>query len=206
MRLEPLGDSAYILRDLPLPAYEIAEWLNADPPEGLIEAVASYDTVGLYTDGRELELPAVPARLDCPGKQHVIPTCYELGDDIEEVCEKLKITVNEFVELHAGRVYRCYAIGFCPGFPYLGYLPDELSGIPRRPSPRTLVEPGSVAITGNQTGVYPLARPGGWAIVGRTPLCLVNVEERYFPITAGDEVRFVPIGREEFERRLGERL
>ncbi|HSI73469.1 MAG TPA: carboxyltransferase domain-containing protein [Fimbriimonas sp.] len=206
MRIEPLGDSAYILSDLPLPAYEVADWLNTNPTEGMIEAVASYETVGIYTDGRELIVPPLEMAPSGDPKLHVIPTCYELGEDTDQVCSTLRLTADELIKAHGDQSYRCYAIGFCPGFPYLGYLPASLQGIPRRPNPRIRVEPGSVAITGNQTAIYPLPGPGGWALIGRTPLCLVDVEERYFPIAAGDKVRFVAIGKEEYERRLGERL
>ena len=96
--------------------------------------------------------------------------------------------------------------GFCPGFPYLGYLPDELCGVPRLASPRVRVEPGSVGLTGRQTGLYPLARPGGWNLIGRTPLTVVDVAAGYFPIRPGDRVRFRPVARAEYNTLAGERL
>ncbi len=88
-------------------------------------------------------------------KVHLIPVCYELGEDIQEVADQLALTTKEVVQLHISEAYRCYAVGFCPGFPYLGYLPDRLSGISRRSAPRVRIAPGSVAITGRQTGIYP---------------------------------------------------
>src|SRR5207248_2091760 len=102
--------------------------------------------------------------------------------------------------------YVTYAIGFCPGFPYLGYLPERLCGVSRLESPRLRVEPGSVGLTGRQTGIYTEARPGGWSLIGRTPLTLVGVESSYFPLRTGDRARFVRIDELEFERRRGERL
>ena len=99
-----------------------------------------------------------------------------------------------------------YAIGFVPGFPYLGYLPAELCGVGRLPSPRLRVEPGSVGLTGKQTGIYPLPRPGGWNILGRTPLTLVDVADGYFPLRVGDRVRFSRIDEAEYHRREGERI
>src|SRR5205085_9461144 len=99
-----------------------------------------------------------------------------------------------------------YAIGFCPGFPYLGYLAPELCGVPRLPSPRPRVEPGSVGLTGRQTGLYPLVRPGGWNLIGRTPLELVHLADGYFPLHTGDRVRFRPITADEFDRLCGRRL
>ncbi len=206
-----MGDCAYILHDLPLPAYILAEALSANPPDGLIEAVASYETVGLYVDPVLFDIDALEPASFVPSKQtptkvHKIPVCYELGPDLHEVCAQLDLSLEQVAERHSAQTYRCFAVGFCPGFAYLGYLPPELAGVPRRASPRTVVEAGSVAITGNQTAVYPLERPGGWALIGKTPLCLVNVEEHYFPITAGDEVRFHAIGAIEYEARLGGRL
>lgn len=113
---------------------------------------------------------------------------------------------ESLIEIHSSRTYRCYAIGFCPGFPYLGYLDDRIARLPRRSSPRIRVEPGSVAITGRQTGIYPLERPGGWWLIGQTPLTLVDEESGYFPIESGDEVRFSAIGVDEFARLRGARL
>jgi inhibitor of KinA len=99
-----------------------------------------------------------------------------------------------------------YAIGFCPGFPYLGYLPEPLVGVPRLASPRLKVEAGSVGLTGRQTGIYTEERPGGWNIVGRTPLELVNVADGYFPLETGDQIEFRPIGHSEYERLRGKRI
>jgi KipI family sensor histidine kinase inhibitor len=210
MKTEPLGDSALILRDLSLPAYQFAEAIrNAEIP-GVIEALASYETVGVYFDPEVFEQTALE-RIEVSGSavagdMHEIPVCYDLGEDLRAVADRLGLKTYEVVGLHTLQAYKCYAVGFCPGFGYLGDLPKELRGIPRRDAPRVRVVPGSVAITGKQTAVYPLERPGGWAILGRTPLCLVNVEDAYFPIKAGDEVRFVSIGLDEFEARKGERL
>lgn len=215
MRIEPLGDRAFILRDLDAPAYEIASRLNSKPPPGVVEAVASYDTVGVYvqdgfnqtqldlsdwTDLRsEREIREEPNR-------HLIPVCYDLGEDLGETAKSLGIDAPELVKAHGSVAYTCYAVGFCPGFAYLGHLPESIRGVPRRPSPRARVEPGTVGITGSQTGVYPLPRPGGWALIGRTPLTLVDIADGYFPIQAGDTVQFIPIDPSEFAARRGERL
>src|SRR5205823_7967395 len=94
---------------------------------------------------------------------------------------------------HAGRDYDVFAVGFQPGFPYAGYLPDALSGLSRRDVPRVRVPAGSVAIAGRQTGVYPAESPGGWHLLGRTPLRIVDLERGHFPIRAGDRLRFEPI-------------
>ena len=110
------------------------------------------------------------------------------------------------IRCHAGTDYVVYAIGFCPGFPYLGYLPPELCGVPRLPAPRLRVEAGSVGLTGRQTGIYTQARPGGWNLVGRTPLVLVDVADGYFPLRTGDRVQFERIDEAEFQRLQGQRL
>lgn len=216
--MEPLGDRALILRDLKRPAYEVASLLESAALPGVIEAVASYQTVGVYFDPALFEVASLlgfPLRweredeiAECAfeGTLHEVPVCYELGEDLEAVASNLVLTVGQVIELHTSTAYRCFAVGFCPGFPYLGYLPDKLCGIPRRSSPRVRTPVGAVAITGRQTGIYPLERPGGWAILGRTPLCLVDVESAYFPIKAGDEVCFKPIDLDEYHRLEGRRL
>ena len=140
------------------------------------------------------------------GRSREIPCCYERGPDLARVAAHAGLLAERVAELHAAAEYVVYAVGFCPGFPYLGYLPDELAGVPRLPSPRLRVEPGSVGVTGRQTGVYPLPRPGGWPLVGRTPLTLVDVADGYFPLRVGDRVRFRRIDEAEFARLDGERL
>jgi len=210
MKAEPLGDSALILRDLDRPAFEVADAIERARLPGVLEAVASYETVGVYYDPNVFMLSSLETVDFKIGKStsafHTIPVCYEMGEDLEDVARRLSMAPDEVVRLHSSTDYRCYAVGFCPGFPYLGYLPEELSGVPRRQSPRVRITPGSVAITGLQTGVYPLERPGGWAILGRTPLCIVDVESAYFPIKPGDVVRFEAISPPEFDAMFGRRL
>ena len=126
-----------------------------------------------------------------------------MQQDLERVARHVRMSPEEVIRLHRGTEYTIYAIGFSPGFPYLGYLPDPLCGVPRLESPRPRVEPGSVGLTGRQTGVYPEARPGGWNLIGRTPLKLVDVVEGYFPLRTGDRVRFEPIDAAEFHRLRG---
>lgn len=208
MRIEPLGDSAFILREIGAPAHLVANWLNLRKPAGLIEAVASYDTVGIYAqpgfDPAIIEIPGEYAAIE--PRTHTIPVCYELGEDLEETAKLLGMSPDQLAACHASKEYTCFAVGFCPGFGYLGYLPEAMQGVARRPSPRTRVEPGSVGVTGKQTAVYPLPRPGGWALIGRTPLKLVDVADHYFPIEAGDTVRFRRIGPDDFKALQGEWL
>ncbi|MBP2170352.1 KipI family sensor histidine kinase inhibitor [Erwinia toletana] len=127
-------------------------------------------------------------------RQVEIPVIYggEAGPDLDEVARHSQLTPQQVVELHASVNYVVYFIGFQPGFPYLGGL-DERLHTPRRAEPRLLVPAGSVAIGGSQTGIYPLATPGGWQLIGRSDLTLFNPQHQ--PPTLlrpGDSIRFVP--------------
>lgn len=130
-----------------------------------------------------------------------IPVCYggEYGEDIEYVASHAGITPEEVVKIHSGSVYRIYMLGFLPGFAYLGGL-DKRIHTPRLKTPRTRIPPGSVGIGGEQTGIYPIASPGGWQLIGRTPVKLYD-PRRELPILfeAGDYLRFVPIDKKRFE-------
>jgi inhibitor of KinA len=126
--------------------------------------------------------------------------------DMARVCEHTGLTSDEVVARHTGTEYTVYAVGFVPGFPYLGYLPEQLCGVGRLASPRLRVEPGSVGLAGKQTGIYPLPRPGGWNLIGRTPLVIVDVADGFFPLRVGDRVRFERIDSSEYRRLEGKRL
>jgi inhibitor of KinA len=143
---------------------------------------------------QDIELP--------PERTVEIPVCYapELGIDLEAVASHHGLSPDEIVRLHTSGSYRVRFLGFSPGFPYLSGLPAQLA-TPRLPTPRTHVPAGSVAIGGAQTGVYPLATPGGWRIIGRTPLRLFD-PHRSPPalLQMGDHVTFRRISRAEFER------
>lgn len=130
-----------------------------------------------------------------------IPVCYggEFGPDLEAVADHAGMDADEVVALHSGAAYTVYMIGFAPGFPYLGGMPDRISA-PRRSEPRLKIPPGSVGIAGAQTGVYPIGTPGGWQIIGRTPIALFRPQHRRPSLLqSGDRVAFVPITREQFE-------
>lgn len=129
-----------------------------------------------------------------------IPVCYggELGPDLDEVAALHKITPEQVITLHSSATYLVYFLGFTPGFAYLGELPKELV-TSRLSSPRKRVPAGSVGIAGNQTGVYPFETPGGWRLLGRTPVSMFRTDrEGLSLLSIGDRVRFVPISRERF--------
>jgi inhibitor of KinA len=130
-----------------------------------------------------------------------IPACYdpEFALDIERVAEHAQISASEVVDLHSSAEYRVSCIGFTPGFPFLSGMPKKLA-IPRRETPRKEIPAGSVGIGGAQTGIYPLPSPGGWNLIGRTPLKLFDPSKNPPALLqAGDRVRFRAITREEFE-------
>ena len=136
-----------------------------------------------------------------------IPVCYggEFGPDLGALAAHSGLSADEVVARHCGAGYRVHAIGFMPGFPHLAGLPRELH-MPRRDTPRTRVPAGSVGIGGAQTGVYPAETPGGWQLIGRSPLVLFS-PDRTPPalLRTGDRVRFRAISRDEFERLGGVR-
>ena len=130
-----------------------------------------------------------------------IPVCYdpEFALDIDRVAEQAQISASEVVDLHSGSEYRVACIGFVPGFPFLAGLPKNLA-TPRRDVPRKEIPAGSVGIGGAQTGIYPLRSPGGWNLIGRTPLKLFDpTKDPPTTVCPGDRVRFRAITREQFE-------
>ena len=133
-------------------------------------------------------------------REVVIPVYYgkEVGPDIEDVANHCQLSIEEVIKRHSETTYRAYAIGFTPGFAFLGNTPDELH-VPRKTTPRLKVPIGSVALAENQTAVYPSVTPGGWQIIGRTPVNLIDWGSKNLALIAmGDAVRFEPISRDEF--------
>ena len=230
MRIEPLGDSALIVRiedefrpDESLNAVLAAvRSLERAAIPGVIELAPAYTTIGVFFDPARIE-PAAPddspfdilakkiqsildasafeKKTEIESPLHQIPFCSdrEFAFDLAEVARVAELTEAEVVRRYAGAVYRVTCVGFTPGFPYLSGLPPELA-TPRRASPRKEIAAGSVAIGGGQTGVYPVKSPGGWNVIGRTPLRLFDLQrEPPALLRAGDTVRFREISREEFD-------
>lgn len=215
--LLPLGDQAVLAHCADeAAALRLAAIVRLTAPAWLVDVVQAYTSVALYYDRAHADFAAVadfvgkhdaqPSTGTAEGTLHLIPCCYDQGPDLGRVADRCGCSPAEVVRWHTETVYTVYAIGFCPGFPYLGYLPAGLSGVPRLETPRLRVEAGSVGLTGRQTGIYTEERPGGWNLVGRTPLELVNVREGYFPLRTGDRVQFRPIQAAEFDRLRGRRL
>ncbi|MDA8216334.1 MAG: 5-oxoprolinase subunit PxpB [Dehalococcoidales bacterium] len=224
-RLLPAGESALVVEfaDAITPeanerVMALARALAARPLAGLGEAVPTYRSLLVHFDplllGEERlrrhlafllgDLAAGPADVGTgrEGRLHEIPTVYggEMGPDLAGVAAITGLDEDEVVRLHGEETYTVYMIGFLPGFPYLGTLPEALA-TPRLESPRLAVPAGSVAITGRQTGIYPMESPGGWRIIGRTPWRLFDVRRDPPSFLApGDRVRFVPVAAADFER------
>ena len=187
--------------------------MEHNTPEGVIETIPTYRSLLLVYDptitgpGKlKKELKSLEDRLaeiEIPPPDTVdIPVCYggEFGPDIEFVAETNNLTVEKVVLLHSEPEYLIYMVGFTPGFPFLGGLSEKLY-TPRLETPRTLVPEGSVGIANNQTGIYPVASPGGWQLIGRTPLKLFAPgQPNPFLYQAGDRIKFKPISAEEYER------
>jgi len=133
-------------------------------------------------------------------RQVEIPVCYggEHGPDLNDVSAIHGMTPEQVIELHSSPTYLVYFLGFVPGFAYLGELPEALV-TPRLATPRRRVPPGSVGIAGRQTGVYPVATPGGWRLLGRTPISMLRPDQNGLSLLSiGDRVRFTPISAEQF--------
>ena len=158
--------------------------MEDNPPAGVTEIIPTYRSLLIIYDPSithpaklKKTLGTLEARLDeitiPPPRTVEIPVCYggEFGPDIDTVADTNNLTVEEVIELHCEPEYLIYMVGFTPGFPFLGGLSEKLH-TPRLETPRTLVPEGSVGIANNQTGIYPIASPGGWQLIGRTPLKL----------------------------------
>jgi inhibitor of KinA len=187
--------------------------LKRNPIDGLIDIVPAYRSCLIIYDPLKLDLVVIKNRMEDiqrkieeieipKPKTLEIPVVYggEYGPDLEWVARYHTIRLEEVIQLHTGTTYQVYMIGFMPGFPYMGELPEGLA-IPRRETPRTVIPQGSVAIAQRQTGIYPVESPGGWQILGRTPLKLFN--PHHSPPTLlemGDLVKFFSIGEEEFKQ------
>jgi inhibitor of KinA len=224
MKIYPLGDSALTIEfgeiideKINQEVLSLFHSLKNDPVEGILDIVPAYSSLTIYyringinsfqlmsglikeiiagKTGRREALPALP-----PSRQVKIPVCYsrQVAPDLEETAELLNLSTDRLVTLHAGRKYRVYMLGFLPGFPYMG-ITDPTIEVQRKPEP-VMVKAGSVGIAGNQTGIYPLDSPGGWQIIGRTPLKLFDpLSDSPCLFSPGDEVEFYPISHEEFE-------
>lgn len=218
MRYLPSGDCAVTVefgrvvdRHANMQVMALRDALEASALEGVIETVPTFRSLMIHYDPllisyaslcdkiAALEVGAL--RPASEGRVITLPVAYGgvHGPDLGDVAAASGLNEDEAIALHSGITHYVYMIGFAPGHPYLGDLPDALT-LPRRKTPRTRIAPGTVAIAVGQTVIYPFTSPGGWHAIGRTPASLFDIE-REIPtlLRAGDKVRFRPIGDDEFD-------
>lgn len=210
-RIAPLGDSSLLIQfgseiDILVNqrVHALAGLLETSPFEGIIETVPAYATLLVHYDPLAVSYSKVRDMLRAKIAQAEetvarkprrieVPVRYggEAGPDLESVARHLHLQVEDVIRLHSEKTYTVYMMGFTPGFPYMGKLDDALV-MPRLETPRTRVPAGTVAIAGSQTGIYPIASPGGWQLIGWTPLQLFDPNsDTPFLFAPGDEVKFV---------------
>ncbi|WP_062261314.1 5-oxoprolinase subunit PxpB [Endozoicomonas arenosclerae] len=219
----PLGDSALLLSfgnqispQINQKVHAAAERLRQARLDSVIELVPAYTTLTVYydpcriTSGQPYEmikeqvlnrLQNLESKKVGTGKLIEIPTCYdkEFAPDLEQVAKHCQLSPEEVIGLHTSATYDVYFLGFAPGFPFLGGMNKKLA-TPRLENPRQKIPAGSVGIAGEQTGVYPLATPGGWQLIGHTPISLVDFEkESPTLLKPGDKIRFKAISRSEHQ-------
>lgn len=222
MFFTPLGDSAVtidfgegISLEKNRKILNMAKAISRKPFRGFLEVVPAYTTLTVFYNPIEVGGDYPYERVCKQLKERIyeeyqyehqhrkvrVPVCYdeEFGPDLEEVAEANGLSVEKVIEIHSSRSYHVYFLGFAPGFPFLGGM-DPTIATPRKKSPRLKVPAGSVGIAGKQTGIYPIETPGGWQIIGRTPIPLFHPDQH--PPTLllpGDEVQFVPITKDIYE-------
>lgn len=193
--------------------------IEANPFSGFIECVPAYSSLTIYF-GADCNIDDLKNKLQkkitiTENKNHFntssknqdeqtieIPVCYDsqFGHDLPLLSSALKLSIEEIIQIHSEHMYRVYMIGFIPGFPYIGVLPQQLE-TSRKQNPSLKIPSGSIGIAGKQTGIYPTEIPGGWQIIGRTPLTIFNkINEPACLLKAGDRVKFVPITKKEFDQ------
>ena len=220
-QMSPLGDCALVIAfgdeiDQAINWRVKTSWdrLEAASLPATVEHIPTFTNVTVIYDplrasykelvaeiGRVIE--ALPAQISGTEARTVeIPVCYggDFGPDLESVAARNDLSPDEVVAIHCESTYPVYMIGFAPGFPYLGGMSERISA-PRLDTPREKIPAGSVGIAGRQTGVYPIETPGGWRLIGRTPLRLFD-PTRHSPslLQAGDLVRFTAVSKKEYER------
>lgn len=184
---------------------------GSDTP-GILALVPSYRSLLIDYDIRKISGKALTEKIKCLIGQvetrkcsratWSIPSCYDetLGLDIAEIAKKLDATTDDVAGLHQAQAYDIYMIGFLPGFPYAGDLPQQLQ-FPRKTTPRLKIPAGSVAIATNQTAIYPIESPGGWHILGRTPIKLFNPQDDPpVPFAPGDRLHFESVSLTEYRK------
>jgi inhibitor of KinA len=194
-------------------AIGLAERMRTADIAGVRDVVPTYRSVAVFFDPLRTNHDDLVHRLEHeagrmegpppePRAPVRVPVCYggELGPDLDSVARRAKMSPEQVVAVHSSETYRVFMLGFLPGFAYMGLVDPRLAA-PRHSTPRVRVLKGSVGIAGRQTGIYPADSPGGWQLLGRTPLQPFDMNRPSpFLFRAGDAVQFVPVNRDEYER------
>ncbi|CAM3695116.1 5-oxoprolinase subunit B family protein [Parendozoicomonas haliclonae] len=189
----------------------ITHFLQEQYAELIIDLIPSYTTILVsyrlthpeaesFISQFQTQLPTIATRTRNNSQTiREIPAYFgqEVGWDLEDLCQHAQLSRDEVLNLFCSTVYRVYAIGFSPGFAYMGSIPEALK-MPRLETPRARVPKSSVAIADRQTAIYPDNSPGGWRILGRTPFSLLPSDDNALTLTVGEQVRFTPITQQEF--------
>ena len=219
-RVVPAGDSAIVVEfeeridpAINARAIALANALQAAGIAGVRDIVPTYRSVALFFDPLRTNHDALVGRIEREARRPApdaapqtaalrIPVCYggEFGPDLEAVAAFGGVSADDVIALHAAPIYRVFMLGFVPGFAYMGIV-DARIAAPRHGTPRVRVPAGSVGIAGVQTGIYPAVTPGGWQVIGRTPVRPFDARrDEPFLMKAGDAVQFHPIDRAEYDR------
>ena len=218
MTISPYGDSAVFVAfkdevslDIHQLVMQLVNYLEKLNSTKIIEWIPSYHAVTilynpLISSYQEVITLLSDFKLKISTQQTIeknivqIPVCYDtsLGLDIETLTKNKNLTIDKIINLHTKNEYLVYMLGFTPGFMYLGGLNEKLH-FPRKATPRLKIPAGAVGIAGSQTGIYPIESPGGWQIIGQTPIPIFNTKKTNpFLVKAGDYVKFSPISLEEY--------
>ena len=210
-KIVPLGDSAVLVQlgdeidfKINQQVHALTSLIETSSMNGIVETVPAYATLLVHYDPLIVSFTQVKSQLWTKiaqieetaarkPRQVEVPVRYggEYGIDLESVASHLHLSVEDVIRIHSEKIYTVYMMGFTPGFPYMGKLDDGLV-MPRLVTPRTRVPAGTVAIAGSQTGIYSIDSPGGWNLIGWTPVQLFNSEsESPFLFAPGDEVKFI---------------
>jgi KipI family sensor histidine kinase inhibitor len=200
---------------LPARLASICDLLETDGDTWLVDLVPSYTTLLVTWDPLQTDYQAVRNRVmnclsesagrtkETVSRLHRIPVWYstDSGPDLEVVADHAGLTVDEVIRIHSETRYQVYALGFAPGFAFLGET-DERIAMPRKQTPRTRVPAGSVAIANRQTAIYPLESPGGWQLIGLSPVRLFDPQDLSL-LKTGDAVQFYPISESDYREMAG---
>lgn len=224
-KLLPAGDQAVVIElgdeisaECNLRVHNLRKAIEREAIESVLDLIPTYRSLLVQYDATQVSYSEIEERLsglqtdieEVQGEQTLVvhlPTLYggEHGPDLAFVAQNADMSVDDVIQLHSGTDYLVYMMGFTPGFPYLGGMSDKIA-TPRLSTPRGVIPAGSVGIAESQTGVYPIESPGGWRLIGRTPLSLFDItREPPSLLDAGDYIRFVPMSDEDEYHRIEEK-